>query len=351
MSDDIIDSGLDTDTGAQAGVKKPNNRRFKDTSARLRRGGQDGARLSNRASVDWRQDSARVCDPARPDFAEASIAELVEVLRKSRTAEALLDAAPDIEICYDLQSPAAQFYPREGKAIITLNPDRMRGELLNQLARELRRAWQHRSGALVNPLTFEPDEAILINRAQAADALMISVRIAWELKLGGEQEAWNALAGSPMADVGRIFEVKAQADFRTLNNGEAARAAYDKFFEDTRTRPYDKRLIHQMLLDEHGGIRKGAKSQKISVDLFKRLGEMPGGRNYLTMRGGRAPTDACYATVEDRSNANFLWFIKFERSFHEKEMQMVQESVKLSAEIVDFAKWSLQSRRDEEAGL
>jgi hypothetical protein len=55
--------------------------------------------------------------------------------------------------------------------------------------------------------------------------------------------------------------------------------------------------------------------------------------------------DQCYATVEDRSNANFLWFIKFERSFQEKELQMVQESVKLSAEVVDFGKWSDKTKR------
>jgi hypothetical protein len=59
----------------------------------------------------------------------------------------------------------------------------------------------------------------------------------------------------------------------------------------------------------------------------------------------------CYSTIEDRSNANFLWFIKFERSFQEKELQMLQESVKASADIVDFTKWSLHTRRPADPGL
>ena len=90
------------------------------------------------------------------------------------------------------------------------------------------------------------------------------------------------------------------------------------------------------------------KSQKersrVSMDLFKRLGELPHGKNYLSMKATRTPMDTCYATVEDRSNANFLWFIKFERSFQEKEQQMIEESVKLSAEVVDFSRFAKAAR-------
>jgi hypothetical protein len=84
----------------------------------------------------------------------------------------------------------------------------------------------------------------------------------------------------------------------------------------------------------------------MSVDVVRKLGSMPQGKNYLSLSQARSPVDLCYATVDDRSNANFLWFIKFERSFQEKELQMVQESVKMSAEIVDFAKWALQARQN-----
>lgn len=352
------EAGFDPEIGGtERTVKKPQKKRFKETTQRLR-GGKD-THVGHRASLDWRHDARRVCELDGDASIAPPVEDLIASLMTSRTGESLLTGpgTEGLQIRYDMQNPGSQYYPAQH--IITLNPYRTKGDLINLLVRELRRVWQKANGALVNPLVFEPDEAILVNRAQAADALMISIRVAWEMKLSGEQDAWNHIAGSPMSDVGRTFEVKARDDFRTLNNGEASRAAYDKFFEDSRTKMHDKRLIHQMLLDENGYMRRVADkragkgtSPRISVDLFKRLGELPEGRNYLTMRGARVPTDASYAAVEDRSNANFLWFIKFERSFHEKEMQMLEESVKLSAEIIDFAKWSLRGRGGEgEAGL
>lgn len=333
-------------------VKKPQNKRFKETSKRLREGKEH--HLSHRASLDWRLDQRRVCGAADPaEDAIVPIAELCAILAESRTGASLLAEQPGrtLDIRYDRQTPVAQYYPREGRDIVTLNPFRPRGDLVNILSRELRRVWQHHHGALVNPLGFDPDEAILINRAQAADAFMISVKVAWELKLSGNNEPWGWLAGSPMADIGRVFEQKAQADFRTLNNGEASRAAYDKFFDNSRTKMHDKRIIHQMLLDESGYMKQPGKTHKIAADLFSRLGEMPDGRNYFALKNARVPTDTQYTSVEDRSNANFLWFIKFERSFQEKEMQMIQTSVRLSAEIVDFARWSMQRSQTPSQGL
>jgi len=330
--------GKDVDREDESMTKKPRKKRFKDTTKRLRQG--SGAHLGHRASLDWRNDQRLVCDTDLEPASRVAISELKETLMKSRTGETLLAGVDNLTVSYDSQHPGSQFYPREKSCVITLNPHRPRGDLINLLSRELRRAWQQRHGALVNPLSFDPDEAILLNRAQAADAFMMSVKVAWELKLAGEQDAWNHIAGSPMADIGRSFEIKAQTDFRTLNNGEAARCAYDKFFEDSRTKIHDKNIIHQMLLDESGYMRGKGPKPHVSHDLFRKLGELPDGRNYFSSKTGRSPIDGSYSAVEDRSNANFLWFIKFERSFQEKELQMVQESVKLSAEIVDFAKWS-----------
>ena len=340
----------DVDKDDEFKLPRPDKRRFRDTTGRLR--GKE-KHLAHRASLDWRLDQRTVCDLAEQPAEIVPIETLREILTQSRTAETLLaGSAPGTPaIVYDTQIPSSQYYPpsQNRGATITLNPYRPKGDLLNLLARELRRHWQHINGALVNPMDYEPDEAILVNRAQQADALMVSIKIAWELKLGAESEAWDYLVGSPMSDVSRTFEIKAQADFRSLNNGEASRAAYDKFFEDSRTKIHDKRIIHQMLLDEAGYMKSPRERSRVSMDLFKRLGELPHGRNYLSMKVGRMPMDTCYAAVEDRSNANFLWFIKFERSFQEKERQMVDESVKLSAEVVDFARFAHAARRGSNA--
>ncbi len=341
---DVAD--IEAQTVTTASGKKPSARKLGDVTRRLR-AGQTAEHLSHRASLNWRHDNLRVCDktPSAQDI--APIGQLLETLLVSRTAQALYDTlkAQGVSVVYDRQVPLSQYYGRaEGnnpRHIITLNPLHPTGDLLNLLARELRRAWQNAQGALVNPLTYEPDEAILVNRAQQADVLMMAIKMAWELKLAGINEAWDYLTESSMADVSRLFEDKARQDFRTLNNGEAARAAYDRFFEGSRTKVHDKRIIHQMLLDETGYIKSREARPHVGMELFQRLGEVPQGRNYLAMQAaGRLPTDPAYASVEDRSNANFLWFIKFERSFQEKELQMLNESVRLSAEIVDLAKWS-----------
>ena len=336
-----------SDSDVVPSAKKPKVGRFKDTAGRLRQGKEN--HLSHRASLDWRLDRERVCggdeDSAPDDRVE--LEELAALMLKSRTGEMLLRDASDrgLKIFYDPQTPQSQFYPREGTCVIALNPERPRGDLLGMLGRELRRAWQYHRGALINPMSFEPDEAVLVNRAQQADAFMMSVRIAWELKLAAESEAWDFMAGSPMGGVTRAFELCAQEDFRSLNNGEAPRAAYDKFFEGSCTKAHDKRIIHQMLLDDAGYMKVMRKDSRADMDMFRRLGEMPHGANYLSIRSKRAPTDMCYSTVEDRSNANFLWFIKFERSFQEKELQMLQASVKTSAEIIDLAVWSHNARQ------
>lgn len=339
-----------TDTNSARTPRRPDSRKMGAVSRRLRK--TSDAPLRNRASLDWRSDLERVCQPRHAGHriekdGVISLAQLTGTLLFSRTAAALhAELEKDgLSIVYDAQTPLSQYYPRDTRAgarhLITLNPNHPKGDLLNLLARELRRAWQHAKGALVNPLSFEPDEAILVNRAQQADVLMMAIKMAWELRLVGENEAWDYLVGSPMADVSRMLEGKASTDFRTLNNGEAARATYDQFFEGPRTKLHDKRIIHQMLLDETGYIKSREQRPRVSMDLFQRLGQLPNGRNYLSMgKQQRMPTDPMYATVEDRANANFLWFIKFERSFQEKELQMIEESVQLSAEVVDLASFA-----------
>ncbi len=348
--DDHSDPTAPADAAAAGKARRPNSRQMGAASRRLRQSGN--APLRHRASLDWRSDLERVCTPQTAGHriekdGVISLAQLTGTLLFSRTAAALHAELEKqgLAIVYDTQTPLSQYYPRDDKAgarhLIALNPHHPKGDLLNFLARELRRAWQHAKGALVNPLSFEPDEAILVNRAQQADVLMMAIKMAWELRLVGENEAWDYLVGSPMADVSRMFEGKASTDFRTLNNGEAARATYDHFFEGPRTKLHDKRIIHQMLLDETGYIKSRAARPRVSMDLFQRLGQLPNGRNYLSMGNQqRLPTDPVYATVEDRANANFLWFIKFERSFQEKELQMIEESVKLSAEVVDLASFA-----------
>ena len=82
-------------------------------------------------------------------------------------------------------------------------------DILDQIlliTRELRSHWQHRQGVLINPLTFTPEHAILINRAQEADLAVSVIRTAWELQLAGKKDVWERVENSPLSD--KIFTAK-----------------------------------------------------------------------------------------------------------------------------------------------
>ena len=251
---------------------------------------------------------------------------LEETLGKSRMAAAYLDFAKanNVSISHSSQVEDAIYDRRAGK--IFIHPRFELGEQLLLAARELRRHWQHRHGALIHPLLFHPDSAVLVNRAQVADLSAAMVRVGWELQLGGTREAWDRIENSPMADLGRAFAYEAFLDFRTLNNGQAAAAVFECWFMSERCRNEDKNLIRQMLADNQGYVFDENQSGKaLTPALISALGTMPYGKNYLSTHAPTIIADPLFNEVRDRSNANFLWFIKFERSFRETERELQTE--------------------------
>lgn len=250
-------------------------------------------------------------------------ADMAQSLRASRIAASYLDFAAEhgVELAYSQQVATAS-YDRSA-AIIYINPTLPRADRLLLAARELRRVWQHRNGALLHPLTFHPDQAVLVNRAQIADLAAAMVRVAWDLQLAGEKECWERIEDGAMADLARAFAREAFADFRTLNNGVAASAVFEAWFLSERCRMEDRRLIQQMLADYQGYVFDGEQpSQAVTAELIAALGTMPSGKNYLSPYVATIMGDALFTEVRDRSNANFLWFIKFERSFREAEQEL-----------------------------
>ena len=249
-----------------------------------------------------------------------SIDDVMQSLRDSRLATAYMACAEDhnITIKHSAQVESG-CYDRESGTIL-INPNM---ELANQqlvLVQELRRHWQHRQGALIHPLMFHPDNAVLVNRAQVADLLVSIIRVAWELQLSGEKGAWERIENSPMADLGRAFAREAFLDFRTINNGQASAAVFEAWFLSERCRQQDKHLINMMLSDYKGYVFALEESeQHITPTLIAALGAMPFGKNYLAEHALTIMEDPIFTDIRDRSNANFLWFIKFERSFRETE--------------------------------
>lgn len=256
-----------------------------------------------------------------------NIQRLKKTLRESRLASAYLDLAEQYNVALVSSSTIEySFYDRRaGKILLNMNIDAASQVLM--AVRELRLHWQHRQGALINPLLFHPDSAVLVNRAQVADQAVSMVRVAWELQLSGYKDVWQRIESSPLSDLGRAFAREAFLDFRTINNGVACAAVFESWFLSERCQSQDKRLIQQMLSDHQGYVFDlNTVSKGLTPELIAALGSLPFGKNYLAIHAGTILADPIFTDVRDRSNANFLWFIKFERSFRETE-QVLQTSI------------------------
>ncbi len=251
---------------------------------------------------------------------------IVSILAQSRMAKSLLDFAQthSIHIVESEQVDTARYDRESGKILI--HPSLGEAEQCLLAVRELRRHWLHRKGALIHPLTFHPDQAILINRAQIADMTIAMIRTAWELQLAGSRDVWDHLENSSMADLAHAFAREAFVDFRSIASGKAASAVFESWFLSERTRHQDKKLIQAMLADHQGYVFTNEEaSRSISIELIVALGEQPFGKNYLAPYASMIIEDPVFTEVRDRSNANFLWFIKFERSFRETEQALQSE--------------------------
>lgn len=260
-------------------------------------------------------------------FSESLIDETASLIEKSRFAAALygqarihgisLETGDHVEkVALDLESKKIFIHPKLDVTDATLGT-----------VRELRRFWQKIQGALIHPLAFHPDQAILVNRAQQADLDVAILRAAWEMQLSGIREPWERVESSSLADLTGTFAREAFMDFRTLNNGEAAAATFESWFLSERCRRLDKSLIQQMLADYSGIVFGGEPvAHTVAAQVIGALGTVPFGKNYLEPHARMIMTDPIFTEVRDRANANFLWFIKFEKSFREAEQELQQES-------------------------
>ncbi len=271
---------------------------------------------------------------------KSKLPQLMELLHKSRLASQFVSFSQlhNISIRESSHVTDASYDRPSQSILVRADLDEPTKALV--VVRELRRMWQHRNGAGLHPLSVHPDYAVLMNRAQHADLLVSMVRVAWELQLSGYKDAWARVENSTLSDLGRAFAREAIADFRSINNGLAARATFESWFLSERCRKADRTLIQQMLADYQGYVFSDNvdTSRMITLDVMKALGKMPFGQNYIETVASQIVADPVFTDVRDRSNANFLWFIKFERSFTEAEKTVapVETKTQASAEIIAF---------------
>ncbi len=281
-----------------------------------------------RLSSEFTQ-SSNVLDEFIENFTEPNrepkeiLASITQTLSESRYAQSLLEFAQgnNVNIALSKQVETA-FYDKAAKTIFIRQELNHVDQVLLSV-QELRRHWQHKHDADKHPLTFHPDHAVLINRTQLADLSVAIVRTAWELQLQNKKDYWVRIEHSSMADLGRALAREALDDFRTLNNGKASAAIFETWFLSERCCQQDKKLINTMLADYRGyGFDTAQTSERVSIELISALGEQSFGKNYLNEHAQTILHDPLFTEARDRSNANFLWFIKFERSFLEAEQEL-----------------------------
>lgn len=249
--------------------------------------------------------------------------DLFKTLCESRYADSLYQFAIQngVSIEYSPETKSVSYDIEASRIFINKHLNEIDQLLL--VAQELRRVWMDKKEALKSPLKYHPDQAVLVNRAQRADLATAVIRTAWELKLKGHENFWKRIENSPFSDLGRAFAREACVDFRTLNNGKAAAAVFESWFLSERCNVEDKKLVQLMLNDQHQYIFDAKQpDEQVLISFIHKLGEQPYGKNYLAAYAHMILSDPIFMEVRDRANANFLWFIKFERSFNQAEREL-----------------------------
>lgn len=207
-----------------------------------------------------------------------------------------------------------------------VNPDISEVDTLLLEVKALRAAYLDIKGAKINPLQYSPDDAILINRIYKADQAAFLCRVAWECKLNGSNGLWNRIKDSSLKNIAQAFTKEAQSNWRSLRSGEAMTFALETYFLSDIFSCIDRILIKQMLADYGGYIFDDSLKEKnipSVAELLTKIGQVnDNSKNYLVKYVNTIMSDPIFTDIRDRSNANFLWFIKFERSFREKEEEL-----------------------------
>lgn len=253
---------------------------------------------------------------------------LIETLNQSRMAKTLLAFANKNSIAIKITDQVNNVtYDKNAQTVFVRDDLDFNDQVLLTLE-SLRLVWQDLNKARKHPLTFHPDHAVLVQRAQAADLKVSLVRCAWELKLAGQNQFWDHILHSPMVDLARTHARETLNDFRSLDNGKASCAVFEAWFLSERCNIQDKILIQAMLAEDNNFVFESSEaSYKNLIKLIMSLGEQPYGKNYLARFVDLIVNDPLFIDVRDRSNANFLWFVKFERAYNEAEQDLQSAGV------------------------
>jgi hypothetical protein len=252
-----------------------------------------------------------------------TITDIIDYGSQSATLASYIDHLQSLGVTFMVDATVAGASYNRAMQVIAVNPHLSLSAAIMAMAEPLRMAFHHKQGSLINPLRFQPEDAVLINRLLAADSKILSMELAWELRLAGQGGVWNSMMNGADYDLCSAYGMEAMTNFRSLKNGLAARSTFEKWFISGRCKSLDRGIIQIMLGNKVDLIFDDEDtSRMIATDMVARMGNRPMGKNYLSSIVTQVMVDGLYTEVRDRSNANFLWFITFEKRMNEVEQEL-----------------------------
>ena len=280
--------------------------------------------------------TAKISEPTQSVFddvfssqkQEYTIEDILTYGSQSATFAAYVNHLKDNNVTFITKDTVESALYDRGMQLICVNPHLSLDKAVMALATPLRLAFHHKQGALINPLRFQPEDAVLINRLLAADAKTTALEMAWELRLAGQTTAWDTMMSGSDYDLCSAYGMEAMTNFCSLKNGLAARSTFEKWFISGRCKSFDRGIIQVMLGNKVDLIFDDEDtSRTIATDVVARMGNRPTGKNYLSPIVTQIMVDGLYTEVRDRSNANFLWFITFEKRMNEVEQELQDDGL------------------------
>ncbi len=253
--------------------------------------------------LHWLASSVQQSPLARALFMQASDTAWKIRLERVEDGAYSLDADEKI-ICLDQGILSANAIGRAGH---------LRSTILGAFIKALREAVQ--DGALPKAeSTFRPEDVLMAERVRAADADLVLVQSAWELRAAGQSELWRHVLSGEDGDLALVFACAIEKNPASQYNGQALSHSFTQWFEDNlRVDGAEHRALE--ILDTYLSQTDNAEdlgTQRLSAEQVEQISTLPGQICYLEGRGAEILNGPAFSGLSDPINQAHLFQIVYD---------------------------------------
>lgn len=244
---------------------------------------------------------------------------------QSPTAKGLWDFADarDWSIAFG-EMHAAAFIADELRSIVTLNacgrsPSSfarsayLRHDLFCSVLQALREVWQTAVVQDACDPRYTPEDAVVLERVRAADADVVLLLTAWELRGAGHPGVWRHIIGSDHGDLVEAFADIMDRDPAALFDGHALGQLFRQWYADpARVDVVDHRTLEA--LDRKARDADDEAGQACAAPaIIEAMSELPDGTRYLDGMGWAIRNDSAFTNVGNIINRTHLMHLAYDR--------------------------------------